>query len=70
MGRNYAHRDFLINNNIAASACFNRYFSLSLENEAIATNLIKRLIYEANEIEFSNGIEQIYQDFYFALIHY
>lgn len=62
MGRNYVHRDFLINNNIAASACFDRYFSLSLENEAIATNLIKRLIYEANEIEFSNGIEQIYQE--------
>lgn len=62
MGRSYAHRDFLINNNIAVSACFDRYFSLSLENEAIPTNVIKRLIYEANEIEFSNGIGQLYQE--------
>jgi len=62
MGRSYVHRDFLINNNIAVSACFDRYFSLSLENEAIPTNTIKRLIYEANEMEFSNGIEQIYQE--------
>ena len=62
MGRNYVHRDFLINNNIAVSACFDRYFSLSLENEAIPTNNIRRLIYEANEIEFSNGIEHIYQE--------
>lgn len=62
VGRSYVHRDFLINNNIAVSACFDRYFSLSLENEAIPTNTIKRLIYEANEMEFSNGIEQIYQE--------
>lgn len=62
MGRSYVHRDFLINNNIAVSACFDRYFSLSLENEAIPTNTIKRLIYKANEMEFSNGIEQIYQE--------
>jgi hypothetical protein len=62
MGRSYVHRDFLINNNIAVSACFDRYFSLSLENEAIPTNTIKRLIYEVNEMEFSNGIEQIYQE--------
>lgn len=62
MGRSYVHRDFLINNNIAVSACFDRYFSLSLENEAIPTNTIKRLIYEATEMEFSNGIEQIYQE--------
>lgn len=62
IGRKYVHRDFLINNNIAESACFDRYFSLSLEDEAIPTSTMKRLIYEANEIEFSNGIEQIYQE--------
>lgn len=62
MGRSYVHRDFLISNNIAVSPCFDRYFSLSLENEAIPTNTIKRLIYEVNEMEFSNGIEQIYQE--------
>lgn len=62
IGRNYVHRDFLINNNIAVSACFDRYFSLSLEIEAIPTSIMKRLIYEANEVEFSNGIEQIYQE--------
>jgi Predicted P-loop ATPase len=62
MGRNYMHRDFLINNNIAVSACFDRYFSLSLENEAIPTGIIKRLIYEADEIEFCDGIRQIYDE--------
>lgn len=62
IARNYVHRDFLINNNIAVPACFDRYFSLSLENEAIPTSSMRRLIYEANEIEFSNGIEQIYQE--------
>lgn len=56
------HRDFLINNNIAVSACFDRYFSLSLENEAIPTGIIKRLIYEADEIEFCDGIRQIYDE--------
>ena len=34
-GRSYDHRRFLINRNIAVSECFDRYFSLSLENEAI-----------------------------------
>jgi len=62
MGRNYMHRDFLINNNVAMAACFDRYFSLSLENDAISTSIVKRLIYEADEIEFSDGIKQIYQE--------
>ena len=62
MGRNYAHRKFLVNNNIAVPACFDRYFSLSLESEAIPTSVIKKLIYEVNEADFIEGVEQIYQE--------
>lgn len=61
-GRNYAHRSFLINNNIAVPECFDRYFSLSLENEAIPTEKIKKLIYEMDENEFVTEIEQIYRE--------
>lgn len=62
MGRSYAHRSFLISNNIAVPECFDRYFSLSLENEAIPTSTIKNLIYEADEKEFINKIKQIYRE--------
>ncbi len=62
IGRNYAHRSFLINNNIAVPECFDRYFSLSLENEAIPTETIKKLIYEMDENEFVTEIEQIYRE--------
>lgn len=62
MGRNYAHKKFLVNNNIAVSACFDRYFSLSLESEAIPTSIIKKLIYEVDEADFIEGVEQIYKE--------
>lgn len=62
IGRNYSKRDFFINNNIAVSECFDRYFALALENDAIPTAAIKRLIYESNENEFTEGIMQIYQE--------
>lgn len=58
----YAHRDFLINNKIAVSECFDRYFALVLENDAISTAMIKRLIYDSNETDFSEGIMQLYQE--------
>lgn len=61
IGRDYAHRDFLINNKIAVSECFDRYFALVLENDAISTPMIKRLIYDSNETDFSEGIMQLYQ---------
>lgn len=62
IGRQYVHRHFLINNNIAVPACFDRYFSLSLEKQSIPTSLIKRMIYEADEKEFIGGIETIYKE--------
>lgn len=61
IGREYSHRDFLINNNIAISECFDRYFALALENDAIPTDEIKWLIYECTEYELNEGIMQLYK---------
>ena len=47
IGRSYSHRDFIINNNIATPECFDRYFALTLENDAIPTSVMKHIIYEA-----------------------
>lgn len=62
IGRNYSHRDFVINNNIAAPECFDRYFALTLENDAIPTSSIKHLIYESTENELNDGIMQLYEE--------
>ena len=62
IGRSYSHRDFLVNNNIAIAACFDRYFALSLENEAIPTSLMRHLIYEADEGELKETVMQLYHD--------
>lgn len=62
IGRCYTHRNFLINNNISVPACFDRYFSLILENDAIPTAAVKHLIYIANETELMDGIAQLYQE--------
>ena len=61
-GRYYDHQKFLINCNIAAPECFERYFSLSLEDNAISTATMRNIIYEANEDELVTKITQIYQD--------
>lgn len=61
-GRSYDHRRFLINRNIAVSECFDRYFSLSLENEAIPTATINNLIYKANENELIAKIDWLYKE--------
>ncbi|MBQ7102933.1 MAG: hypothetical protein IJN89_02615, partial [Anaerotignum sp.] len=53
IGRSYSHRDFIINNNIATPECFDRYFALTLENDAIPTSVMKHIIYEASEGEFT-----------------
>lgn len=60
-GRYYDHKRFLINYNIAAPECFDRYFSLSLEDNAIPTVTMRKLMYEANESELLAGIDQLYQ---------
>lgn len=62
IGRNYSHRDFMINNNLAAPERFDRYFALALENDAISTNVIKYLIYQSSENEFTKEMIQLYQE--------
>lgn len=62
IGRNYSHRDFMINNNIAAPECFDRYFALALENDAIQTSVMKHLIYESSENEFTEKMIQLYRE--------
>lgn len=62
IGRDYTHGVFFINNNIAVSSCFDRYFSLSLEEDAISTSMVKHLIYQANETEFTEELQKIYQE--------
>ncbi len=61
-GRYYDHRKFLINCNIAAIECFDRYFSLSLEDNAIPTAAMRNLVYEANESELFAEINRLYLD--------
>lgn len=61
-GRYYDHRRFLINCNIAAPECFDRYFSLSLEDNAIPTVTMRKLMYEANESDFLTEINLLYQE--------
>jgi hypothetical protein len=48
-GRNYTSDTFLLSNNIAEQACFDRYFSLMLEDDAISTAMIKHIIFDASE---------------------
>lgn len=60
-GRNY-NQCSLINKNIAVSACFDRYFSLTLENDAIPSFTVNQLIYKANESDFAYGVNKIYQE--------
>lgn len=62
IGRSYSHRDFMINNNIAAPECFDRYFALALENEAIPTSAMKHLIYESSESEFTEELMRLYRE--------
>ena len=61
-GRYYDYRKFLIHCNIAAPECFDRYFSLSLGDDAIPTATMRNIIYEANESEVVTNITQLYQD--------
>lgn len=62
IGRSYSHRDFIINNNIATPECFDRYFALTLENDAIPTSVMKHIIYEASEGEFTAEMMRLYRE--------
>ena len=60
-GRQYAHKTFLLSNNIAEAACFDRYFSLMLEDDAISTSTIKQIIFNASANDFKEQGEKLYQ---------
>lgn len=59
--RYYNAGEFLIKNNIASPECFKRYFSLTLENEAISTEKVKRFIYQQEKEELEKEIVAIYE---------
>ena len=61
-GRTYSQRECFINNNIAAPECFDRYFALTLENTAIPTATIKKLIFQLSETELNNAIVHLYEE--------
>ena len=60
-GRNYTHDTFLLSNNIAELACFDRYFSLMLEDDAISTAMIKHIIFDVSEEQFKEASEALYR---------
>ena len=61
-GRQYDHNSFLLNNNIAERVCFDRYFSLTLEDDAIATATINYIIFEASEEDFKRQTTSLYKE--------
>lgn len=62
IGKTYSHRDFLVNNNISAPECFDRYFALALESDAIPTAEINELIYRSSENELNERIVRLYDE--------
>ena len=54
--RQYNHYMALSNGNISCPDCFDRYFALMLEPNAISQQLISHLIFEATENELLDGI--------------
>lgn len=62
IGKTNSHRDFLVNNNISAPECFDRYFALALESDAIPTSEINELIYRSSENELNERIIRLYDE--------
>ena len=62
VGRGYSRRDSLIRNSIAAPECFDRYFALTLENGAIPTATVRRMVFESSEGELAEETMQIYRE--------
>ena len=62
VGRGYSRRDSLIRNSIAAPECFDRYFALTLENGAIPTATVRRMVFESSESELAEEMTQIYHE--------
>lgn len=51
-----------IRNSIAAPECFDRYFALTLENGAIPTATVRRMVFESSESELAEETMQIYHE--------
>ncbi|MCD7807224.1 MAG: KAP family NTPase [Lachnospiraceae bacterium] len=62
VARIYDHRQSLVKHNIANLDCFDRYFSLSLEDGAIPTFEVSRFIHDANDDEMCEKLEHWYQE--------
>ena len=62
VGRGYSRRDFFIRNSIAVPECFDRYFALTLENGAIPTATVRRMVFESSESELAEETMQIYRE--------
>lgn len=62
VGRGYSHRDSIIRNSIAAPECFDRYFALTLENGAIPTATVRRMVFESSESELAEETMQVYRE--------
>jgi len=60
--RGYDQGYYFMNNKIASAKCFDRYFSLALEGDAISTDRIQKILYEEDETDVSNGIDKLYSE--------
>lgn len=60
--RGYDHSYSFMNNKVASAKCFDRYFSLALETDAISTDRIQKILFEDNEIGVFNGIGMLYTE--------
>lgn len=52
----------LINHNVSNESCFERYFSLMLEDDSIPSATIRNLVYSVGEAGVTSGIQQIYRE--------
>lgn len=57
--RRYNQKDLLLNRKIASEACFDRYFSLTLETDAIPSSLITQMITEMSGEELINQFNEL-----------
>lgn len=55
----YNKKDLLLNRKIASEICFNRYFSLTLEADAIPSSLITQMITEMSGEELINQFNEL-----------
>ena len=54
----YDHRKYLAESKVASAQCYKRYFSLSLEDDAISTSIINRLFNSAEVTEVKETIQK------------